>query len=552
MAGYFVEKIHEDWSLDGLAEWCAINISCDKKMLFDSMKKAIQDSWKSTKKHNSNYFKYLQDLRGIKEKEAIRLAQIKSHETAQLAEIKSKTLQEHIVIVANCNKNIVNNLTTVERKRKKSTPNKDEELTPAENFLNRRACGYDSGSESEEKDETDDSDDCGEIINFKDFSFDECIDTCSGKRWCLNNGEKIRDTLIKITRQKIEEANQLAKVDEKIMSVIRLGLSSIIDLSSEVDEGMHTWFGDDWESLKAKVSEKICFEVKKFEGSILSDIIKIEELCASRRYWDARSYLLDKLKERPDDDKHRQVLKIYYYLIDMLLENPHSFINKEGENKNLTEIEYIMKVSSPILDIIFSNNYDILYLKWSETIPRLTVNKKIDLRVLSTDNNVDLSHSEFAYKATPVKVIEDRSKFIRTNKCILDIYLMHNLPEEAIENSTFYGLQSAGLEGQIFGIDLLDDGLYFSIEGPAYRFPAQLNDINSLRNSLEILYFLKENAIQKAKHFSHDNDNNITKILHSGKTTTKPEHRKFNFIKKTYFAPKDSMSNEIKTMYLRK
>ncbi|CAG8587558.1 9675_t:CDS:10, partial [Scutellospora calospora] len=540
MTGYFYETSHEDWSLDGLAEWCAINISCDKKKLLDSMKKAIQDasnapiSEASRLIANSMHAKLEENLREIKEKEAIQLAQMKSHETVQLAEIKSKNLQEHTVTVVNFHKNIANDLTTADRKRKESTSNKYEELTLAEGFK-RRTCGYDSGGESEEKGETekvdDDSDDWGEIINFEDFSFDEWIDTCSEKRWCLNNGEKIRDTLIKITRQKIEEANQLAKVDGKFMSVIRLGLSSIIDLSSEFDGGMHTWFGDEWEGLKTKASEKICFEVKKFEGNILSDIIKIEELCASYRYWDARSFLLDKLKERPDDDKHQ---------------NPYSFINKKGEKKNLTEIEYITKVSGPILDIIFSNNYDILYLRWGETIPRPTVNRKIYLRVLSIDNNVDLSHSEFARKATPVKVIKDRSKCIRTNKCILDTYLMHNLPEEAIENSTFYGLQSAGLEGQIFGIDLLDDGLYFSLEGPAYRFPAQLNDINVLRNSLEVLYFFKENAINKAKHLSHNN-NIIAKILHSGKTTTKPEHRKINFIKKTYFTPKESISNEIKT-----
>lgn len=48
-----------------------------------------------------------------------------------------------------------------------------------------------------------------------------------------------------------------------------------------------------------------------------------------------------------------------------------------------------------------------------------------------------------------------------------------------------------GLEGQLFGIDLLDDGLYFGLDGPTYRFPAQLSDINTLRNSLEILYFFK-------------------------------------------------------------
>ncbi|CAG8739013.1 19076_t:CDS:2 [Gigaspora rosea] len=152
MAGYFDETSHKDWSLDGLAKWCAINISCDKKKLLDSMKKDIQDvnnspiseaarlkdnsmqakleethyrtvsrlgvellSWKLTKS-KSNYFKYLQDLREIKDKEAIRLAQIKRDETVKLAEIKSKFLQEHIVIVANFLKNIANDLTTVDRK----------------------------------------------------------------------------------------------------------------------------------------------------------------------------------------------------------------------------------------------------------------------------------------------------------------------------------------------------------------------------------------------------------------------------------------------------
>ncbi|KAF0429464.1 hypothetical protein F8M41_005691 [Gigaspora margarita] len=311
MAGYFDETIHEYWSLDGLAEWCAINTSCDKKRLFDIMKKAIQDvnnysliSEAARIKAISMRAKLEENLRGIKEKEAIRLAQIKSDEIVRLAEIKSKNLQEHTVMVANYIKNIANDLTTVDRKRKGSTPNKDEELTPAEDFK-RRACGY-------------------------------------GSDFFLMNG-----------------------------------LTHVVGR----------------------------------DGALIT-------LCASYRYWDARSYLLDKLKERSDDDKRRQVLKIYYYLIDMLLENPYSFINKEGEKKKLTEIEYIKKVSYPILDIIFSNHYDILYLKWGEEIPRPTVNRNIDLRVLSTDNNVELSHSEFACKTTSVKVIKDRSKCIRTNKCI--------------------------------------------------------------------------------------------------------------------------------------
>lgn len=85
-----------------------------------------------------------------------------------------------------------------------------------------------------------------------------------------------------------------------------------------------------------------------------------------------------------------------------------------------------------------------MYICRGETVSKSTLNRKIDLRVLTTKNDIGLSHSEFARKATPVKIIKDRSKCLRTNKCILDTYLLNKLPEEAIEDSTFYGLQSAG------------------------------------------------------------------------------------------------------------
>ena len=107
-----------------------------------------------------------------------------------------------------------------------------------------------------------------------------------------------------MTRKEIEKVNQLKKVDGKILSIIRyimfvkiifdiytltiyirilrLGLSSIIDLSSEFDEGMYTWFGENWGDLKMKVSENINFEVKKLEGDTLSDVIKTEEVCKRR------------------------------------------------------------------------------------------------------------------------------------------------------------------------------------------------------------------------------------------------------------------------------
>ncbi|KAF0402749.1 ATP-binding cassette sub-family E member 1 [Gigaspora margarita] len=232
----------------------------------------------------SNYFKYLQGLRGIKEKEAIRL--------------------KNLFIM---------------------------------NFK-KRECGYGTDSENETEKVDDDSDDWGEIANFKDFYFDEWIDTCSGKRWRLNNGSTFHQLLIchqslmeECTHDMFDEPSSYLDVKQRLnaASTIRSLLQPDLLISS-------MYFMDAFffcEGINIFLDGKVPTENLRFREESL------------------------KLKERPDYDKHHQVLKIYYYLIDMLLENPYSFINKKGEKNNLTEIEYIMKVSGPILDIIFSNNY---------------------------------------------------------------------------------------------------------------------------------------------------------------------------------------------------
>ncbi|CAJ0753735.1 4497_t:CDS:2 [Entrophospora sp. SA101] len=115
-----------------------------------------------------------------------------------------------------------------------------------------------------------------------------------------------------MTCKTIENAKKLAKVDGKTLR-------------------MHAWFGQDWEDLKQNVSNHINLKIKKLEGEILSDIIKIE-----------------------------------------VKKNPHTFVDKEGGNKQLTELEYIMKMTNPILD-----------LKWSETVSKATTSHKIDLRILT-------------------------------------------------------------------------------------------------------------------------------------------------------------------------
>lgn len=78
-----------------------------------------------------------------------------------------------------------------------------------------------------------------------------------------------------------------------------------------------------------------------------------------------------------------------------------------------------------------------------ETVCR-TSRQKIDLRIVCREKGMELSHSECARAVTRTKVTKDRSKCLRTNKCVLDKYLMNNLSEEAVEDSAVLGLQFAG------------------------------------------------------------------------------------------------------------
>jgi len=107
-----------------------------------------------------------------------------------------------------------------------------------------------------------------------------------------------------MTSKAIEQAKELQskgkKLDASILSTIRyiisctyfigamlifgnhlcrLGLSSIVDLSSEFSGGMYSWFCEEWPDLKAKVLAEINIKPKKFEDVVKSDIDKIEEVC---------------------------------------------------------------------------------------------------------------------------------------------------------------------------------------------------------------------------------------------------------------------------------
>ena len=156
-----------------------------------------------------------------------------------------------------------------------------------------------------------------------------------------------------------------------------------------------------------------------------------------------------------------------------------------------------------------------------ETISKATKCRKIDLRIecrVQGMEVVELSHSEAAPSATPAKAVRDRSKCYRTNQCILNELLRQNISDEGAKDSIIFGFQFSGefpssishlttliiigihysslllaLSGQLIGIDLVDDGLYFGVGGPSFCFPSQLLQLKSLQHALEVIYFFKVN-----------------------------------------------------------
>ena len=53
------------------------------------------------------------------------------------------------------------------------------------------------------------------------------------------------------------------------------------------------------------------------------------------------------------------------------------------------------------------------------------------MRVVS--HGIDLSHSECAQSMTPAKAVRDRSKCLRTNQCVLNRFLLQDIPEQELQ-----------------------------------------------------------------------------------------------------------------------
>ena len=50
--------------------------------------------------------------------------------------------------------------------------------------------------------------------------------------------------------------------------------------------------------------------------------------------------------------------------MDIFLNDPHIFVDEDGKETKLTEMEYCFKTVAPVMDIVFSDANDIVKLRW--------------------------------------------------------------------------------------------------------------------------------------------------------------------------------------------
>src|SRR2546429_408047 len=69
--------------------------------------------------------------------------------------------------------------------------------------------------------------------------------------------------------------------------------------------------------------------------------------------------------------------------------------------------------------------------------------RKIDLKIETRGQCIELSHTECAQAPIPAKIVRDHSEILPTNKCILDKYLGRNISDQAVEDSAVFAFQFA-------------------------------------------------------------------------------------------------------------
>ncbi|CAG8529304.1 14247_t:CDS:2, partial [Dentiscutata heterogama] len=138
-----------------------------------------------------------------------------------------------------------------------------------------------TSSESESgKNDKSDKDEDAIFFDINTISFDDYLNQNRIKSgWKLKDGRPIVDILNTKTADAMKlilEKNKKEKT-QFMKSVIQLSFSLIIDLSSEFENRMFIWFGQDWVDIKRKVYKIVNMKLLVFEGEIKNIIDTIEE-----------------------------------------------------------------------------------------------------------------------------------------------------------------------------------------------------------------------------------------------------------------------------------
>ncbi|CAB5181247.1 unnamed protein product [Rhizophagus irregularis] len=123
-------------------------------------------------------------------------------------------------------------------------------------------------------------------------------------------------------------------------------------------------------------------------------------------------------------------MKIYSIILDMLLNDLNVFVNEDGKENKLTEVDYVLKTVAPAMDIIFSDVNHIIGLQCPKSGSKYGLGGVASVIEVEIDSISNSKHH--------IQKLQN----LRTNKSILDDYL---ISDKAAEDSAIYTFQFAGL-----------------------------------------------------------------------------------------------------------
>ncbi|CAG8615511.1 9458_t:CDS:10 [Diversispora eburnea] len=508
MAGFFAETPLESWSLDSLSEWCALNVTCDKKKLLDYMKKAIQEmsnnpvsenaklkadfmytkleasisfhlSWKLAK-NKSDYFKFLQDLWKIKDEETFRLAQIKSYETIQLAEIKSKNLQEHTSTVVDFHRNIAIDLTTINNRKRKEIPAyEDEELTPSE-----------------------DDNKVSKITKIDHHFVHAVTPSPLDKNEHDTDFEAEQDPSLNLA------IGRLAEIKSGI------GRYRIIFLPEDnVHNPIKRLFNDEeWSIMESnweKIDENVKLLLEKYDKCIKDatikcyvDLNKVESIICKSPFEDQHLYLFER-------DYHLRWVQSVYNAFILCLQTPFSPLG----DPDTSEYAYRSRVINYIWEGLFFDVNAIAIMKTGEVEnvdrkKQLDLSRNLDQRKSSLgtwyhdavlvmkvgSKLVQIVFGEVignAFKRDDKKYNDDKEKMIKAMQLAL-FNLRKSLPEKApgLEDLETFGLLVYRKEFLLYSMHWVD-GIYLVDQFNGFTIPDTSLDLENLSNIIQIMIKFK-------------------------------------------------------------